>query len=150
MSKFTVLIIMVAGLLLAGCSVNTAPAPAPAQPAPTTAPDVATVEILFLNHGPVRGVLTDIDSLLEGYGEQIHVAHYDFNTPEGEAFAQSQGLSGHIPLVIFVNGSKDFTVGDRAVEFFSFPQGQGTGVVPDGAWSIADLQQVLDQVVEKG
>lgn len=145
MNKYTVLIILIVGFLLAGCGANTAPA----QPIPTVPPGVITVEVIYLNHGPVRNVLTDIDKLLEGYGEQVYITRYDFDTPEGEAFAQSQGLSGHIPLAIFVNGSMDFTVDDRSVKFFSFPQGQGTGVVPDGAWRIDDLQQVLDQVVEK-
>ena len=32
----------------------------------------------------------------------------------------------------------------RAVKFYSFPQGQGTDVVPDGVWTMADLQAVLD------
>lgn len=144
MNKYIVLIMLIVGFLLAGCGANDAPA----QPLPAAPPGVTTVEIIYLNHGPVRSVLTDIDKLMEGYGEQVYVSRYDFNTPEGEAFAQSHDLNDHIPLAIFVNGSMDFTVGDRAVKFYSFPQGQGTGVVPDGAWSTDDLQQVLDQAVE--
>ena len=112
-------------------------------------PGVTTVEIVYLNHGPVRSVLTEIDNLLGGYGEQVHITRYDFNTTEGEAFAKSQGLSGHIPLAIFVNGLTEFTVNERSVKFFSFPQGQGTGMVPDGAWNIDDLKQVLDRMVVK-
>ena len=121
----------------------------PAQPIPTTPLGVTTVEIIYLNHGPVRSVLTDVDKLLEGYGEQVHITHYDFNTPEGEAFAQSKDLSGHIPLVIYVNGSMEFSTDDRSVKLFSFPQGQGTGIVPDGTWTMDDLRQVLDEAVEK-
>jgi hypothetical protein len=145
MTKYTVLIMLIVGFLMAGCGPNAA---AP-QPIPTAASSVTTVEVIYLDHGPVRSVLTDINQLLEGYGEQVRVIRYDFNTPEGEAFAQSHDLSGHSPLVIFVNDSMDFTLGDRAIEFYSFPQGRGTGVVPDGAWTIDDLQQVLDQAVKK-
>ncbi len=145
MNKYTVLIMLIVGFLLAGCGAKSAPS----QPIPTAPPGVTTVDIVYLNHGPVRSVLAGIDDLLEGYGEQIRVTRYDFDTPAGETFAQSHDLNEHIPLAIFVNGSMDFTVGNRAVKFYSFPQGQGTGVVPDGAWRIDDLQQVLDQVVEK-
>ena len=146
MNKYTVLIMLIVGFLLAGCGANAA---APSQPVSMAPPGVTTVDIIYLNHGPVRSALSDIDNLLASYGEQVYVARYDFGSPEGEAFAQAKGLEGHIPLVIFVNGSMDFTVDGRDVKFYSFPQGQGTGVVPDGAWSLDDLQQVLDQVVEK-
>jgi len=145
MHKYTILVGLIVGFLLTACGAKTASS----QPVPTAPPGVTTVDIIYLNHGPVRSVLTDIDALLEGYGEQIKVTRYDFGTPEGATFAQSHGLNGHIPLAIFVNGSIDFTLGERAVKFYSFPQGQGTGVVPDGAWRIGDLQQVLDQAVGK-
>ncbi len=144
MHKVTILAMLIFGALLAGCGVSAAPA----QSVPTAPPGVTSVEIIYLNHGPVRGVLTDIDKLLANYGEKVAVTRYDFNSPEGETFAQSHDLKGHIPLAIFVNGSMDFTVGERSGQFYSFPQGQGTGVVPDGAWSLDDLQQVLDGAVE--
>jgi hypothetical protein len=146
MNKYTILIVLIVGFLLAGCGAKSAPS----QSAPTAPPGVTTVDIIYLNHGPVRSILTDIDKLLAGYGEQVYVARYDFDTPEGEAFAQLHDLSEHIPLAIFINGSMDFTVGDRAVKFYSFPQGQGTFIAADGDWTIDDLQQVLDQAVEKG
>jgi hypothetical protein len=58
-------------------------------------------------------------------------------------------LTGHTPLAIFVNGSMQFTLDGRTVKFFSFPAGQGTGMVPDGGWSMADLQRVLDEATSK-
>ena len=69
--------------------------------------------------------------------------------PEGEAFAKAKELTGHTPLAIFVNGSMQFTLNGRTVKFYSFPQGQGTGMVPDGGWTIQDLQQVLDEAASK-
>jgi hypothetical protein len=126
-------------LLLAAC--------AGATPSPATGS--VTVDIVFLNHPPVREVLTQVDAVLAAYGDKVSVARYDFDTPEGATFAQQKGLSGHIPLVIFVNGSQSFDVNGHQVTFESFPQGEGTGVVPDGAWTIADLDSVLKTVVEK-
>ena len=145
MNKLAISAIFIFGFLLTGCGANAA---APTQPVSSAPPGVTSVEIIYLNHGPVRAVLTDIDKLLANYGEKIAVTRYDFNSPEGESFAKSHDLNGHIPLAIFVNGSMDFTVGERSGQFYSFPQGQGTGIVPDGAWNLDDLQQVLDQTVE--
>lgn len=133
MRKYGFLLIMLPVLLLVGCGGQAAQ------------PEVVMVEIAYLNHPPVRPILAEVDDLLASYGEQVNVARYDFGTPEGEAFAEDRKLTGHTPLAIFVNGSMDFTVEGRTVKFYSFPQGQGTGVVPDGAWTVAALKQVVDQ-----
>ncbi len=116
---------------------------------PSTKPGVVSVDILFLNHPPVREVLTQVDSVLSVYGDKVSVTRYDFDTPEGAAFASQKGLSGHVPLAIFVNGSQTFEVNGRKVTFESFPQGAGTGMVPDGAWAVADLESVLQSIVKK-
>ncbi|HEX9924183.1 MAG TPA: hypothetical protein VGD99_16120 [Anaerolineae bacterium] len=145
MPKYTLLIAFLVGFLLTGCGAEAAPA----QALPPAPPDVTTVELVYLNHGPVRSVLADIDKLLAGYGEQVYVARYDVGTPEGEAFVQAKGLTGHTPLAISINGSMEFTMGDRAVKFYSFPQGQGTFIAADGDWTLDDLRQVLDRLVEQ-
>lgn len=125
MNKYRDLMILIVDLLLlTGCGTNVVPA----EPLPAAPPGVTTVEIIYLNHGPVRPVLAEIDALLEDYGEQVHITRYDFGAPEGEAFAQARNLTGHTPLAIFINGSMEFSVGDRTVKFYSFPQGQGTGL----------------------
>jgi len=107
-------------------------------------PGVLVVELIYLNHGPVRNVVTDIDNLLEGYGEQIHITRYSFGSSEGKSFAELRKLDGHIPLAVFINGSMKFKVDNRSVDFISFPQGGGTGFVADGEWSMDDLKQVID------
>lgn len=115
----------------------------------TLAPGVVAVDIVFLNHPPVRDVLTQVDPVLAAYGAKVSVTRYDFDTPEGAAFAEKKGLTGHSPLAIFVNGAQTFDVDGRTVTFESFPQGAGTGVVPDGAWTVADLDSVLQSLVQK-
>ncbi len=116
---------------------------------PNIKPGVLPVEIIYLNHGPVRKVVTDINNLLEGYGEKIQIIHYTFSSPEGKSFAELRKLDGHIPLAVFIDGTMDFTVDNRSVEFISFPQGGGTGFVADGEWNIDDLKHVLDRMVAK-
>jgi hypothetical protein len=109
------------------------------------APGAATVDILYLNHPPLRPVLADVDKVLAKYGDKVKVTRYDFDTQEGAAFAKAKNITGHEPLAIFINGSTDVTVNGRQVKFLSFPQGQGTGMVQDGAWSMQDLDAVLAQ-----
>ena len=110
---------------------------------------VVTVDIIALQHPPVLPILGQIDQLLGLYGGQVHVTHYDFDTKEGASFAKKKGLSGHIPLVVFTNGKDTFTLDGRKITFESFPQGQGTFMVANGAWTMADLEAVLKQVVGK-
>jgi hypothetical protein len=135
----------VLALLLAACGTSAAPAPKNQAIKPGT----VVVEVVYLNHPPVRPVLTEVDKLLTNYGERVSVVRYDFDTPEGEAFAKAKRLTEHTPLAIFVNGSMQFTLNGRMVKFYSFPQGQGTGMVPDGGWTMQDLQQVLDEATSK-
>ena len=134
-----ILMALAAALLLVAC----------AGAAPSPASGYVNIDIVFLNHPPVRDVLSQVDAVLAAYHDKISVTRYDFDTQEGAAFAQQKGLSGHIPLVIFVNGSQSFDVNGRHVTFESFPQGAGTGVVPDGAWTMADLDSVLKAAIEK-
>jgi hypothetical protein len=145
-SRLLVLLLIAGSALsLAACAAlpTTAGLAAPAgTPLPAGA---VSVDIIALNHPPLRPVLAEVDQLLTPYGAKVHVTHYDFDTPEGANFAQKMGLSGHIPLVIFVNGKDTFTLNGRKVSFESFPQGQGTGMVADGAWTTADLDTVLKQ-----
>ena len=124
-------------LTLTACRSGT-PAPVASDPSGT-----ATVDILYLNHPPVLPVLDQVAALVEPYGDKVKVTRYDVDTDEGAAFAKMVGITGHDPLAIFVNGSQTFNLDSRVVTFNSFPQGAGTGMVPDGAWTIDDLDAVL-------
>ena len=138
----TVLAVM---LVLAACG----GAAVTSTPASRLAPGVVAVDLVFLNHPPVRDVLVQVDSVLAAYGDKVSVTRYDFDTQAGAAFAEKKGLTGHIPLAIFFNGSETFDMNGRKVTFESFPQGAGTGMVPDGAWAVADLDALLQSIVKK-
>jgi len=124
-------------LTLTACGSGT-PTPVVSDPSGTVA-----VDILYLNHPPVLPVLDQVTAMLEPFGDKVKVTRYDFDTDEGAAFAKKVGITGHDPLAIFVNGSQTFNLDSRIVTFNSFPQGAGTGMVPDGAWTIDDLVAVL-------
>jgi hypothetical protein len=74
---------------------TTTAAPALAPQSPVAPAGAVQVDIVYLNHPPLRGVLADLDKLLATYGQRVHVTRYDFDTPQGEAFAASKGLTGH-------------------------------------------------------
>jgi hypothetical protein len=133
-------------LLLAGCQSST---PSAASAGSGGASGGLQVEVVYLNHPPVRPIVQQIDQVLAGYGDKVFVTKYDFDTPEGAAFAKKKGLSGHIPLAIFIDGSETFDLGGRNVKFESFPQGEGTGMVADGAWTMTDFQSALDSKITK-
>ncbi len=143
---WVVTFIAVVVLLLAACQSS---APSAASAGSEGATGGLLVEVVYLNHPPVRPIIQQIDQILAGYGEKVRVSKYDFDTPEGEAFAKKKNLTGHIPLAIFIDGSETFDLNGRKVKFESFPQGEGTGMVPDSAWTMTDLQSVLDTKVTK-
>jgi hypothetical protein len=103
------------------------------------------VEIISLDHAPIRPAVQEAIDVVAEYGNKVTVQSYNFDTPEGEAFAEAHGLADHTPIAIFVNGEMEFDLGGRTVKFHSFPQGAGTGMAPEGTWSMADLRAVLDQ-----
>jgi hypothetical protein len=139
-------LLTVLALILAACQGNS-PAASSTQSGGST--NGVKVEVVYLNHPPVRPIIDEINKVLASYGDIVNVIRYDFDTPEGAAFAKKMGLTGHIPLVIYIGGSETFDISGRKVKFESFPQGEGTGMVPDGAWSIADLDSVLKTKVGK-
>jgi len=137
------LALVVGMVVLVGCSRGAAVGTgAPSRPA-SYVPEAVPVDIAYLNHAPVLTVLDQVNRVLAKYGDRIKVARYDLETPAGAAFAERKHMTGHVPLAIFINGSMDATEGGQHIRFFSFPQGQGTGRVPAGGWSVAALDAVL-------
>ena len=103
------------------------------------------VEIISLDHAPIRPAVQEVLDVAAEYGDKVTVQSYDFDTPKGVAFAEEHGLTEHTPIAVFVNGEMESEVDGRTVKFYSFPQGEGTGMVAEGVWTMDDLRAVLDQ-----
>ena len=125
-------IFLLIALVLAACSGGQADGP-------------VQVEIISLDHAPIRPAVQEALDVVAEFGKKVAVKSYTFDTPEGATFAEEHGLTEHTPIAVFVNGEMEFEVNGRAVKFYSFPQGEGTGMVAEGVWTMADLQAVLDQ-----
>ena len=104
------------------------------------------IELIALNHPPIRPAVEEVETLVAAYGDKVALQTYDFDTPDGAAFAEEHALTEHTPLAIFINGQMEFELEGRTIKFYGFPQGQGTGMVADGTWTLDDLRAVLDQM----
>jgi len=106
------------------------------------------VDILYMNHGPLRPTVEQIKQVLSGYGEKVSSSWYDFESKEGEKFMAQKGIRQHIPLVIWVNGKPTVSVEGKDVQLMGFPSGSGPASF-QGKWTMEDLRKALDQLTDK-
>ncbi len=124
---------IVIGLLLAlGMA-----APAGAQDSPPV-----KVDILFMNHGPMQPVIKSLKEILARHAGTTSSAWYDFERSSGQDFMNQKGIKGHIPLLIYLNGSPTWEIKGRKVTFVGFPDGYGPYQFR-GKWSLEDLDRLL-------
>jgi hypothetical protein len=117
--------------------------PVAAHPAPPV-----TVEILYMNHGPLQSTIKGIRELCAGYGKAVAVSWYDFESPEGAQFMAKKGVHQHVPLVIWIDGKPAVRASGKEIQFIGFPTGAGPPSF-QGKWTLEDLRAALDQVTGK-
>ena len=106
------------------------------------------VEVLYMNHGPLLPSIEQIKQVLSKYGNRISVSWYDFETKEGDQFMAKKGITQHVPLVIWLDGKSSIPVNGKEIKFVGFPTGAGPAAF-QGKWTMEDLRQALDQIVNK-
>jgi hypothetical protein len=107
-----------------------------------------SVEILFMNHGPLLSTIKGIKELCNGYGKALTVSWYDSDSPEGEKFMDKKGVHQHVPLVIWIAGKPTVKVKGKEIQFAGFPTGSGPASF-QGNWTLDDLRGALDQATGK-
>jgi hypothetical protein len=117
--------------------------PASALPAPPV-----SVEILYMNHGPLQETIRNIRALCGGYGKALIITWYDSDSTEGEKFMAQKGIHEHVPLVIWIAGKSTVKIKGKDVLFVGFPTGSGPAFF-QGKWTLSDLRAALDQTVPK-
>ncbi len=104
------------------------------------------VEIITFSHPPVRSALKPLRDWLVTQGDKARVVEVDMETPAGEKRAASVGVTGHVPILVLVNGRYAFTRKDGSpMVFKSFPAGPGAPGSKD-AWTIEDVKAVVSAV----
>jgi hypothetical protein len=106
------------------------------------------VDVLYMNHAPLRGTIDELKAVLGRYGPRVTVTWHDTETEEGQKFMASKGLTGHIPLVIWVNDAFKHQVDGKELSFTGFPAGSGPAFF-QGKWTMADLQKTLERLAAK-
>lgn len=101
------------------------------------------IDVLYMNHGPLRPTLRELEKLFTGYGDRIAVYWYDFYSEEGERFKAEKGIREHLPLVIWIDGKSTLKVNGTPVTFSGFPTGSGPSFF-QGKWKVKDLKMALD------
>lgn len=135
------------GLLLTGCTADKATdaGTTAAPPVSSLAPGVHSVEVIYLDHPPIKPVVAEVDAVLAKYAGKVSVSKLPADGAAGERRAKDLGLSGHVAVVIAIDGSTQADVSGRTVRFEGFPAGKSPIESAQGSWSIGDLDAVLAQ-----
>lgn len=107
------------------------------------------VEIVAMPHPPVKAALSQLREWLAAQGKKITVKETDSESPDGIKRMQSVGLSGHIPVLILIDGQYRIERKDSSVvEFVNFPNQPNTPPGARGGWTAADVQAVLAEKIK--
>ena len=122
-------------VVAAGASLPLAPAARAAQP---------VVEVIAFAHPPVQSALKPLRDWLAAQGGRLKLIEIDMETPAGEKRLQSVGVTGHVPVVVLIDGQHLHQRADGStVDLVSFPAGPGTPAGVKGTWSAADVEAIL-------
>lgn len=107
------------------------------------------VEIVALNHPPLRQTLSEIDRTLKPYKDKVAIQRVDAESDAGKDLLSNVGIEGHAALAILINGKIETELNGRTVRFEGFPN--GASPVPDqqGGWTMEDLDKAVKQVAEQ-
>ena len=106
------------------------------------------VDVLYMNHGPLRDTLNKTKEVFSGYGDMITVSWHDFDTEEGAQFMAKMGIKQHVPLIIWIDGKPQWTIGVKQITFAGFPTGSGPASF-QGKWTLDDLKAALSLATGK-
>ena len=102
-----------------------------------------------LQHPPVQRVESDIEGTLMQYGERVRLRRVDIESGPGADLAEENGLTGHVPLAVFVTGGRQ-PAGNRESRFVGFPKGAGPIPAAEGEWTLDDLRSAVAERVATG
>lgn len=98
-----------------------------------------TVEIVAFAHPPVVSALKPLREWLASQGGKVRLTETDLESPAGARHLQAAGVTGHVPLVILVNGRYEHRRADgSAVALVSFPVASGTK-----GWTLDDAKAII-------
>ena len=112
-------------------------------PVAAVAAEPVSVEVLYMNHGPLRSTINSMKELFATYGGKITVGWHDFDTQDGEQFMRAKKINEHVPLMVWINGKTSAQVDGTVINFLGFPSGTGPASF-QGKWTLELLKKALD------
>jgi len=105
------------------------------------------VEIVALDHWPIRRALELTLEMLKKFGDKVTLQQIDADTKAGKARLKASGMKGHIPVVIFVDGEFKHSLEGQEVIFENFPVASDSPMRLDGKWSAGDVKAVIEEIL---
>ena len=105
------------------------------------------VEIVALDHWPIRRALEQTLEMLKKFGDKVTLQQIDADTKSGKARLKASGMKGHIPVVIFVDGEFKHSLEGQEVIFENFPVASDSPMRLDGKWSAGDVKAVIEEIL---
>ncbi len=107
------------------------------------------VEIIAMPHPPVKAALSPLRDWLAAQGQKITVKEIDSESTDGLKRLKSVGMSGHIPVLILIDGQYRAKRKDGStVEFVNFPNLPNAPSGARGDWTAADIQTALAEKIK--
>lgn len=104
-----------------------------------------TLEIVAMSHPPVLTALKPLRTWLTTQSGKLRVTELDAESPAGIKRLHSVGLTGHVPIVILINGKSSFQRPDGSrVDFINFPDTASSPPGMRGRWVTEDVQAALN------
>lgn len=102
------------------------------------------VEIIAFAHPPVQSALKPLREWLATQSGRLKVVEVDLESPAGERRLKELGITGHVPVVVLVDGQHRHTRKDGStVDFVGLRSGPGTPAGVKGSWSAEDVKAAL-------
>jgi hypothetical protein len=104
---------------------------------PGTASTITSVKVEavgFFTHPPMWETRDTIQKVCKEFPGKVDLVMYNEMSDEGRKFMQSKGLKGHLPMVLYVNGSIAHKINNQVIVFRDFV-GQ--------SWKAENLEQVI-------
>lgn len=85
---------------------------------------VEVVVLGVVTHGPMQPTVRAIEEVTAKYGSQVNTKWIDFESDEGEKYAQDHGLTAH--MTILINEKYEYDINGKEIVFQWFEGGQWT------------------------
>lgn len=107
------------------------------------------VEILAMPHPPVKLALQPLRDWLAQQGAKVVIKEINIESPEGVKRMHATGRSGHIPILILIDGKYSVTrKNGNAIEFVNFPNVPGSPPGARGDWTTTDVRSVITERIQ--